>query len=114
LRIQLHRIRLNQQQALIFSNPLKPLSSMDEEELTAITCGGKTASFSNILSSERAGSIIIKGIHPSKHRPSTAKAKFSKQIMYSDMNPAAVPRPCAFPQLKVYIATACFLSFVRV
>ncbi len=74
---------------------------MSEEQLTAITCGGKTASFSNILSSERAGSIIIKGIHPSKDRPSTAKAKFSKQIMYSDMNPAAVPRPCAFPQLKV-------------
>jgi hypothetical protein len=86
---------------LIFGNPLKPLSEMSDEELTAITCGGKTASFSNILSSERAGSIIIKGIHPSKDRPSTAKTKFSKQIIYADMNLAAVPRPCAFPQLQV-------------
>lgn len=117
MRIKLHFICFNQLQALIFSNPLKPLSCMKEEELTAITCGGKTASFSNILSSERPGSIIIKGIHPSKDRPSTAKAKFSKQIMYSDMNPAAVPRPCAFPQLKVRVAlvsTACFLIFLCV
>lgn len=88
-------------QALLFSNPLKPLSEMNDEDLSAITCGGKSASFSNILSSERPGSIIIKGIHPSKDRPSTAKAKFSKQIIYADMNLAAVPRPCAFPQLQV-------------
>jgi hypothetical protein len=54
---------------LIFGNPLKPLSEMNDEELTAITTGGKTASFSNILSSERPGSIIIKGIHPSKSTP---------------------------------------------
>jgi hypothetical protein len=86
---------------LIFGNPLKPLSELNDEELTAITTGGKTASFSNILSSERPGSIIIKGIHPSKDRPSTAKTKFSKQIIYADMNLAAVPRPCAFPQLQV-------------
>jgi hypothetical protein len=58
------------------------------------------------LSSERPGSIIIKGIHPSKVRPSTAKAKFSKQIIYADMNLAAVPRPCAFPQLQVQASTA--------
>ena len=88
-------------QALLFSNPLKPLSDMNDDDLSANTCGGKNASFSNILSSERPGSIIIKGIHPTKDRPSAAKAKFSKPIIYADMNLAAVPRPCAFPQLQV-------------
>jgi hypothetical protein len=90
---------------LLFANPLKPLSDMSDADLSAITCGGKHASFSNVLSSERPGSIIIKGIHPNKDRPSNAKAKFSKQIIYADMNLAAVPRPCAFPQLQVQFQT---------
>jgi hypothetical protein len=98
-------------QTLIFGNPLKPLSDMNNEDLSAITCGGKNATFSNILSSERPGSIIIKGIHPSKDRPSTAKAKFSKPIIYADMNLAAVPRPCAFPHLQV-TASSCSRSFL--
>jgi hypothetical protein len=83
---------------------------MNDDDLSAITCGGKNASFSNILSSERPGSIIIKGIHPTKDRPSAAKAKFSKPIIYADMNLAAVPRPCAFPQLQVRAQPASYSS----